>query len=148
MTLSNSSLLRYPRTFGFVLKWDDKAWRLGVLTVLNGLHRKSRDGKLTVEAGEGVVIDQEKTQKYLVIRDAPELQLPALSNWHKIFPIYQVGTIIVFEIYRIWRLESVLIVLEIPSIFCNKTMDCQEIGNAYHNHKTLQVVTWLHRLQL
>eukprot|EP00434_Breviolum_minutum_P040560 symbB.v1.2.036041.t2/scaffold4980.1/size32161/2 len=52
----------YPRTFGFVLKWDDKA-------------------------GEGVVIDQEKTQKYLVIRD--------------------------------------------------------EIGNAYHNHKTLQVTEFV-----
>lgn len=71
-----------------------------------------------------------------------------LSNWHKIFPIYQVGTIIFFEIYRIWRLESVLIVPDFPSIFFNKTMDCQEIGSAYHNHKTLQVVTWLHRLQL
>ncbi|CAE7422885.1 unnamed protein product [Symbiodinium natans] len=34
----------YPRTFGYVLKWNDKA-------------------------GEGVVIDQEQTQKYLVIRD-------------------------------------------------------------------------------
>ncbi|CAE7234182.1 unnamed protein product [Symbiodinium microadriaticum] len=34
----------YPRTFGYVLKWNDTA-------------------------GEGVVIDQEQTQKYLVIRD-------------------------------------------------------------------------------
>ncbi len=47
--------------------------------MLNGLHRKSRDGKLTFEAGEGVVIDQEKTQKYLVIRDAPCLQLPFIK---------------------------------------------------------------------
>ncbi|CAK8998929.1 unnamed protein product [Durusdinium trenchii] len=35
---------QYPRTFGYVLKWNDTA-------------------------GEGIVIDQEQTQKYLVIRD-------------------------------------------------------------------------------
>jgi len=34
----------HPRVFGFVERWDD-------------------------EAGEGVIVDQEKTQKYLVIRD-------------------------------------------------------------------------------
>lgn len=34
----------YPRLFGFVMSWDD-------------------------QAGEGIILDQEKTQKYLVIRD-------------------------------------------------------------------------------
>ena len=44
---------------------------------------------LTFEAGEGVVIDQEKTQKYLVIRDAPCLHLTSAfhQNSRFIFPI-------------------------------------------------------------
>ncbi|CAL1139641.1 unnamed protein product [Cladocopium goreaui] len=52
---------RYPRTFGYVLKWNDTAQNS---TADEGCRKPQ-----ILQAGEGVVIDQEQTQKYLVIRD-------------------------------------------------------------------------------